>query len=248
MISLARPIFEEAPMSSSSSSNSAPRAPAWQRRKAFREKEILDAAVALLVEVGVDNLSMIEVARRAGVSEATVYKYFDNRQEIVARAMGEALTPRITALEEEIKFINGCEARLRFFIARSLQDMAARPNVHRATHGHMRWSGEYKTLLRDMHRRFGRLVQSIFEQGVKDGELKPDADFVLAGDMIFGGIESAGWRTLLAGKKMGASLDEFAATFARQLLGGMETNKAPPAATADRLEQLIERMERRLSR
>lgn len=220
------------------------RAPAWQRRKEYREKEILNAAVELLVEVGVNDLSMIEIARRAGVSEATVYKYFENRQEIVARAMQEALSPSISALERDIEFIPGCEARLRFFIARSLQDMALRPNVHRATHGQLRWTGEHKTILRDVHRRFARLVAAIFEEGVRTGELKPDANFVLAGDMLFGGIESLGWRTLLAGRPMDVGIDEFAAGFADQLLGGVRIGQGAAVSLVDRLEELVERIER----
>ena len=224
------------------------RSPAWQRRKEFREKEILDAAVELLVDVGVDDLSMIEIARRAGVSEATVYKYFDNRQELVAKAMQAALAPHIAALEEEVRLIPGCEGRLRFFIARSLQDMAARPNVHRATHGRMRWSGEHKTVLRDMHRRFARLVNSIFSDGVRSGELRPEADFVLAGDMLFGGIESMGWRTVLAGRKMDVSIEEFASTFVRQLLGGVRTEQTEAISLCERLEGLIDRIEQKVGK
>lgn len=222
-----------------------PKAVAWRRRKEFRESEILEAAVTLLNEVGIDAISILEIARRAGVSEATIYKYFENRQEIVARAMSAALTPTIDELETEMKLIIGCEAKLRFFLARIVRDMADRPNVHRATHGLMRWSGEYKNVIRDLHRRFAGLVTGILEEGVKSGELIADTDVVLAGDMVFGGLETIGWRSILSGREMRTTPADFAASFARQLFRGIEQASQPEQPLIDRVERLLAKLDER---
>ncbi|HXX88869.1 MAG TPA: TetR/AcrR family transcriptional regulator [Acidimicrobiales bacterium] len=45
---------------------------------------ILDAAVAEITRVGLRKLSLVEVAKAAGVSRQTVYRYFRDRDELVA--------------------------------------------------------------------------------------------------------------------------------------------------------------------
>ena len=46
-------------------------------------ERILDAAGDLFVEQGVDKPGMDEVARAAGCSRATLYRYFENRQALI---------------------------------------------------------------------------------------------------------------------------------------------------------------------
>jgi AcrR family transcriptional regulator len=60
-----------------------------QRRSAERLGRILDAAAALLDEVGYEELSTRAVATRAGVPIGSVYRFFSNK-----RAMADALAHR----------------------------------------------------------------------------------------------------------------------------------------------------------
>jgi AcrR family transcriptional regulator len=53
------------------------------------EQQILDAAYALLLDVGMRRMSMADIARRAGISRATLYRRWPNVQAVVA-----ALTTR----------------------------------------------------------------------------------------------------------------------------------------------------------
>lgn len=52
-------------------------------RTELAAERILDAAGALFVEQGVDKPGMDEVARAAGCSRATLYRYFENRQALI---------------------------------------------------------------------------------------------------------------------------------------------------------------------
>jgi AcrR family transcriptional regulator len=56
---------------------------------AIADQAILDAAYALLLAVGMRRLSMADIARRAGVSRATLYRRWPNVQAVLA-----ALTTR----------------------------------------------------------------------------------------------------------------------------------------------------------
>ena len=55
-----------------------------------REDEILEATVALLLEVGYDRLTMDAVARRARASKATLYRRWDDKPSLVVDAMVRA--------------------------------------------------------------------------------------------------------------------------------------------------------------
>jgi AcrR family transcriptional regulator len=55
-----------------------------------REDEILEATLALLVEVGYDRLTMDAVARQARASKATLYRRWDTKQSLVVDAVVRA--------------------------------------------------------------------------------------------------------------------------------------------------------------
>jgi AcrR family transcriptional regulator len=55
-----------------------------ERRRLATRTEILTAARELLLEVGPEELSLRQVARRADFSPAALYTYFTSRDEIVS--------------------------------------------------------------------------------------------------------------------------------------------------------------------
>ena len=62
-------------------------APRGRPRDEAREQAILDAAIALVAEIGYDAMSMEAVASRAGVSKATIYRRWTGKTELVADAI-----------------------------------------------------------------------------------------------------------------------------------------------------------------
>jgi AcrR family transcriptional regulator len=60
-----------------------PSDPRWKRRADARPDEILDAALALFMERGFDATRMEDVAKRAGLSKAGVYLYFDGKEALL---------------------------------------------------------------------------------------------------------------------------------------------------------------------
>jgi TetR/AcrR family transcriptional regulator len=52
-----------------------------------KEGAILQAAVALIGERGIDGATTAEIARRAGVTEKTLFRYFPSKQDLVKRVL-----------------------------------------------------------------------------------------------------------------------------------------------------------------
>ncbi|MNO90790.1 HTH-type transcriptional repressor ComR [compost metagenome] len=58
------------------------------------DRSILDATLALLVEVGVERLSIEMVAQRAGVGKTSIYRRFTNKQTLILEAL-EQIKPEM---------------------------------------------------------------------------------------------------------------------------------------------------------
>ena len=113
--------------------------PAERRRKA-QEHRILDAALAIVTDGGVDALSIKAIAERADYSPAALYRYFGSKDEIVAAlalrsvgALREALAE--SAAGSPIERVAGLGARLVEFAHRDearfglIQLLLAEPRV-----------------------------------------------------------------------------------------------------------------------
>ena len=61
--------------------------PRRPRIEGDREAEVLDAAVAVLAEVGYDRLTMDQVALTARASKATLYRRWSSKAELVVDAV-----------------------------------------------------------------------------------------------------------------------------------------------------------------
>lgn len=70
-----------------------PRKPRWRRRADERPDEILDAALGAFTEQGFDAARVEDIARRAGISKAGLYLYFDSKEEILRGLIEREVAP-----------------------------------------------------------------------------------------------------------------------------------------------------------
>ena len=96
-------------------------------RSRLATERILDAAGDLFAGDGPDRVSMDQVARAAGCSRATLYRYFSDRSELrLAYVHREAR--RIGALvAEETSAAEGAETRLVAAVVSALRHVRAKP-------------------------------------------------------------------------------------------------------------------------
>lgn len=84
-------------------SDAARRADGRQYRSGHeRRAEIVEATIAIIAERGLRELKTAELARRLGVSEATIFRHFDSMEEILVAAVEHETTmirARIDAFE-----------------------------------------------------------------------------------------------------------------------------------------------------
>jgi AcrR family transcriptional regulator len=77
--------------------------PKWRRRKEARPGEIVDAALEVFAEKGFAAAKLDDIARKAGISKATLYLYFDTKDEIFRAVAQSAVASLIEALERQVE-------------------------------------------------------------------------------------------------------------------------------------------------
>src|SRR5499427_175444 len=73
--------------------------PRWRRRKEARPGEIIDVALEVFAEKGFAAAKLDDIARRAGISKATLYLYFETKEEIFRAVARVAVASLVEALE-----------------------------------------------------------------------------------------------------------------------------------------------------
>ena len=147
----------------------------------------------LLREVGYENFLPSEVARRCGISEGLVYRYFPTKRHLLNR-VAEDWFAEILSLEPELQHVHGSYARLRYVIAHDLEVVRKEPALTRYLYLELRPSPDYRgSRAQELNRRFTSIVQQVVAEGIEAGDFRPEVDPRLVRDLVFGAIEYRTW-------------------------------------------------------
>lgn len=174
-----------------------------RRRSSETEQAILDATRELLAEGGVQGLTVEGVAARAGVAKTTIYRRWRSKDELALAVLVDmvehvAAVPDLGNTRAElIAFVNRAVRILSStLMGRVMQglvsDLAADPELARAFREQV------------VGRRVAE-IRRLTELGIARGELRPDADYELVNELLFGPVY---YRLLLSGKPLSRNLAE----------------------------------------
>ena len=151
-------------------------------RRADADEAILTAALQLLAEVGVGGLSMDELAQRAGVGKATIYRRWTSKESLVLDALHPATTPIPTPDEGDLRadLTTYTDALIERFGAGRSSDVLPHLIAASCYDDHLRASLDEYTRARQA------TIRLILRRGIERGELPPDADLDLLVDVILG--------------------------------------------------------------
>ena len=175
---------------------------AWKRRKDARPPEIIQAAKKILEEKGIKGLSMMKISKAAGVSEATLYKYFNDKNDLLNQVYIDWAEPFVKKMEMDIKDISDLHSSLLFIAIRYLEGMKSAPKLHVIWFRHLRWDNYIGSPIHEMNRRYSNLVKKIFIRGISNNEINNSINFDIFRDQFLGGLEHIGIRKILAGRNI----------------------------------------------
>lgn len=154
-------------------------------KKDAKKKRIINSAIALFAENGFNDTSVLEIARRSGVAEGTVYEYYKSKQNLLISIPNE----KLSELYDNISS-NTLENEIQEIISKLFRFYNDEKN--------------YTTILvlmlrtnKEFHRSEGiLLIEKIFNvirdliaRGQAEKIFKPDLNMDLCQDLLFGTID-----------------------------------------------------------
>lgn len=77
----------------------------WDRTRQLASREILETALRLFTEQGYDETTIAQIAREAGVSQRTLFRYFGSKEDLLGgdqNRFGQVLTDTIGELPADV--------------------------------------------------------------------------------------------------------------------------------------------------
>jgi TetR/AcrR family hemagglutinin/protease transcriptional regulator len=157
-----------------------------------RREQLIDCAIEIYVNHGIEGARRSHVALKAGVSVPTVYAYFDTRESLT-----EAVLKRVDTRITEIVWNAAAEDELAFDkilnVARAFSNTVELDSAIMKIW--LNWSTAFEnatwTLYEDLQSRVANLFCEIIGGGQTSGELSPDLDPEIAAYIIIGGGQMA---------------------------------------------------------
>jgi TetR/AcrR family fatty acid metabolism transcriptional regulator len=207
-----------------------------------RIAEIMAHARRELAERGHESFLTAGVAERASVSEATIYRYFPTKRDLLLR-VAEEWFGEILSLEPQLARQTDVFDQLRLVIRHSFEVLRQEPSLSRFVLMEMRTDPAYRsTEIYALNRRFTSTVVTVIEHGIAEGALRDDVSPKLVRDMVFGCIEHRAWSYLQGRRDF--DVKETADTIARIVLSGLA---AVPLRDRRRVDAALAELEAKAS-
>lgn len=172
-----------------------------KRQNTQKIMNILEGALKVFGEIGYENATISDICRAAKISDATLYEYFDSKEEVLFSIPEEYTKREVERLKEIMPHIRGAKEKLWAIIKGYLvfyQENRLYTSVVLLTlKGNKRFlnAPAYRFV-----REASRGIVDVYNQGVSEGIFRDDIDGYLVRNMILGFIEHITIQWLLIGR------------------------------------------------
>lgn len=200
-----------------------------------RHDTILAAARRVFAQKGYASASITDIARAAEVSDGLIYKYFQNKRDLLFHVLREFYERAIADLESVVARGTSFRQRLHNLVAGHLTVFVADADLCRLFFAEVRIATDYEgSALQQLNRRYASVMVKLVEQGIAAGEVRGDINPRLVRDLLFGAIEHLTWSYVTTRRPLDipALADQLTAIVMTGVgtSGGAEVIRARPAA------------------
>ncbi len=135
-----------------------------------RQAEIVDAALKLIAEQGIQHLTIRNLSTAIGVTEAALYRHFPGKTEII-----QAMVSRFEEDVDDIGELRGWAA-IEAALVRRTELVLAKPDLARVLFAEelFKDSPEIAQILHGMMQRHQQIMKCHFQEAVDDGVIRAD--------------------------------------------------------------------------
>ena len=202
-------------------------------RSERRVREILDVARQVFSENGYENATTLDIARQAGISEATVFSYFTSKRDLCMQVIKGWYDEISLVLEQEVPLVAGTRAQLHFVVHKHLVTlMQDGTGMCKLVLSEGRSAdAEFAGLIAELKRRYTAPLMKVLAAAQRAGEVRQDMPLPLLRDMVYGSMEHVLWDYMVNRNKPDTE------TTARQLTEMLWTAFVPVEQTLQKLAQ-----------
>lgn len=194
---------------------------------------IVESAKALFAEQGYQKTTIVDISKKAGLSEAALYEYFQGKEDLLLTIPDLWVADLIQDWREQRFGIKGAANQLRKFLWWYLRRIEKAPLDAKIVYLHLKTNANFmQTAVYANVKILYAFLLDIFEKGQQNGEIRPDVSPYAARDMFIGTMEHLATRWLLKDRAypLFANLEE---TFAL-MLDGFRKTAAGTSSASDR--------------
>jgi AcrR family transcriptional regulator len=193
--------------------------PATSARR--RLSEVVDAAAKVFARRGYHGASTQDIADVLGMRQASLYYYFESKESALEAVCASGVEDYATRAQAVLKGPENASEKVARLVFQHLAPMQERLDYTVVFLRERRFLPQpARKRIRAIERRYERLIQAIFEQGVASGELRRDLDSRLATLALLGLGNSA---ALWFGREPGLSLERITKSYVDLLVRAFRT-------------------------
>ncbi|PIV20045.1 MAG: hypothetical protein COZ69_08165 [Deltaproteobacteria bacterium CG_4_8_14_3_um_filter_45_9] len=195
-----------------------------ENQESEKKKKILTSAIKIIGDKGYQNATIAEIAKDAGIGDATIYEYFKSKEDLLLAIPVEITKELIPLINDHMMGIKGALNKLRKFIWWWLNYVEKNPGYGSIVLLELKTSKTY--VFNEAYqaaRNFYKIVLDIIKEGQEEGSIKKEINIFLARSICVGAIEHIIIRWLLKDRKY--SLTQYADELADLLINSLKKNE-----------------------
>jgi TetR/AcrR family fatty acid metabolism transcriptional regulator len=168
----------------------------YRRREVIREenprrRDILSAALYEFCELGFQQATVSRIAKRAGVTEPTIYEHFKNKQDLLYAIPEAAMKGYLVeSVDADLANQDTPVHRLRTFLLHQIRSARDFPAYYHLLTTELRSNtGFYRSPHYQSLREYSARLTRILKEGAAAGYFRGDLDYEAARDLYFGTLD-----------------------------------------------------------
>jgi TetR/AcrR family transcriptional regulator, fatty acid metabolism regulator protein len=188
-----------------------------------RYDSILDAAQRAFIENGFEASSITQIAAAADVSEGLIYRYFENKRDLLHCMLAAFYARFVTRIQAMIATEGDFETRLHMLIRAHLRAYVDDADVCRLFIAEVRSSNlNSHPDTQAIDKQYGSMLMRFVQSGIRDGSMRPELDPRLVRDLVWGVLENVARRHLNG--RVPLDVDVVSKKISDVLLGGVKND------------------------
>ena len=205
-----------------------------RKRNRQRELRILDAALDLFGRKGFEATTVSAICEAAGVSEATLYEYFESKEQVLFSIVERYTRGEVERLEQVREFIHDPREKLRVVIQAHLEFYERNPLYTSVALLTLKGNRNFtRSAAYEAVRQASRPIVEAFREGAEAGIFRSDIDGSLVRNMVLGFIEHLTTQWIATGRP--ERISQYRDTIHEMVMRAIEKRSAsaPPTLRID---------------